>query len=206
MIAVDKARKVHVAWYGFVRCASSPEGVASHIYYTNNVSGTFSRPVDIKLALSEENGWYSKYPFLAVDSKGSAHIAFTRSTSQTSVREMDDIYYVTNAPQASVHGSSASIPSFQKPVQIVEGSSYPNKPGEVQGPSTPYLHCDSRGRLHLTFQAMQFGTNRSSHILYMTKKGGAWKPPVTANQGGLHFRASFHDRHSRQRPHRARHH
>ncbi len=91
-IAVDKDNHVHIAWNGFYAKAGAPDGVASDIFYSTNISGPFSAPVRIPVA---EN-WYSRDPDIAVDSNGCAHIVFRRSPNQSSITSADDLFYVSN--------------------------------------------------------------------------------------------------------------
>jgi hypothetical protein len=168
-IAVDKNNKVHIAWNAFYAKPGAPDGVAADIYYTNNISGNFIAPIRIRVAA----GWYSRDPSIAVDSKGHAHIVFRRSQNQTSVLSEDDIYYVTNAKG-----------DFKYPILLVDGKCE-LKPTDVPMPHDPIIHCDSRGHLHLTFQAWGVGDNyeKPYYLIYMNNVTGSWTKPSIAARG-----------------------
>ncbi len=163
-LAVDANNKVHIAWNAFYAKAGTPDGVVSDIYYTTNVSGTFSAPVRIRVAA----GRYSRGPSIAVDRNGHAHIVFRRSMEQAAITSEDDLYYVTNAKG-----------DFKHPILLVDGKY--GISGQVSEPSDPLVHCDSRGHVHLTFKAM-IGY-QGDLIVYMNNRSGAWTKPALAVQG-----------------------
>ena len=163
-IAVDPNNKVHIAWNAFYPKAGAPDGVAGDIYYASNVSGKFSAPVRIRVPA----GWYSRDPSIAVDGTGHAHIVFRRSMNQAALMSEDDLYYVTNAKG-----------DFKHPILLVDGKY--GISGQVSGPSVPRVHCDSRGRVHLTFLA---GIGyQGDLVVYMNNRSGAWTKPALAVQG-----------------------
>ena len=165
-IAVDANNKVHIAWNAFYPKAGAPDGIAADIYYTTNVSGKFSAPVRISVPA----GWYSRDVTIAVDAKGHAHIVFRRSMDQMNCESGDDLYYVTNAKG-----------DFKHPILLVDGKY--GISGQVGRPYNPLVHCDSRGHVHLTFQAMI--EYQGNLVVYMNNRSGAWTKPALAVQGNF---------------------
>ena len=166
-IAVDANNKVHIAWNAFYPKAGAPDGVAADIYYVTNVSGNFSAPIRIRVPA----GWYSRDASIAVDGNGHAHIVFRRSMNQTALMSDDDLYYVTNAKG-----------DFKYPILLVDGGFETS--GQVRSPYNPRVHCDSRGHVHLTFQAQGLGSQHPS-VVHMNNRSGAWTKPALAVQGNF---------------------
>ncbi len=169
-IAVDHSNHVHIAWTGAYYCPEAPDSVAMDIFYTHNMGGSFTTPVQI----SVPTGWYSRNPTIAVDGAGNAHIAFRRSEDQMTILVGDDIYYVTNAKG-----------NFDNLLLLVDGTSLPQDSTEVKGPRYPLLHCDSLDYVHLTIQALGLGDTYGDLLLYMNNVGGDWGDPVFTGEGNI---------------------
>ena len=179
-IAIDSKNNVHIAWYAFYEYPGAPDGVASNIFYSNNVKGKFCRSVEIKVPEGEDTGWYSKNPSISVDSQGNAYIIFVRWKHQVSLSSEDDIYYVTNAPIKNSNGIVINPGNrFKKPIRLVAGVGLRKKPEDVSGPNQPFIHCDSKDHVHITFQAWGFGDIWEC-ILYMNNSKGKWSKPSLA--------------------------
>jgi len=86
--AMDAQGKIHVAFVGWFLEEGAPDGVASEIFYTNNVEGSFCPPVRLPTAPVPPdapftgNPHYSKVPAIAVDGQGHAHVAYYRTAYQ----------------------------------------------------------------------------------------------------------------------------
>ena len=78
-MAMDTDGHVHVAFVGWFVQQGAPDGVASEIFYTNNVGGTFGTPLKLP---SAGTGSYSKEPKIALDAFGAVHIAYYRTDYQ----------------------------------------------------------------------------------------------------------------------------
>ncbi len=168
-IAVDQSNRIHVAWIGTYANSAAPDGVASDVFYSCSSGSGFSDPIKITVP----TGWYSRSPSIAADSTGNAHIAFRRSTHQTSVLSADDIYYVTNATGA-----------FSNPVLLVDGISGILKLNEVSMPDDPIINCDGQDRLHLTFRAFGLGSGLvGSLLVYINNTAGTWTTPTLIYKG-----------------------
>ncbi len=166
-IAVDANNKVHIAWNAFYAKTGAPDGIAGDIYYATNASGRFSAPVRIRVAA----GWYSRDVAIAVDPAGHAHVVFRRSTSQLNVLSDDDLYYVTDAKG-----------DFKHPVLLIDGVSGAPGPGAVAAPHNPLVHCDRRGRVHVTCLANSIGA-QAFPVVYLSCRSGAWTKPALAVRG-----------------------
>ena len=90
-IAVDQNNHIHVAWSGFHYHPDAPDSIASDIFYSNNIGGSFIPPIKIHVSTD----WYSREPTIDVDAAGKAHIAFRRSEDQVNMKSTDDIYIFT---------------------------------------------------------------------------------------------------------------
>ena len=169
-IAVDKKNVVHIIWQQLYASKKSPDGVVSDIYYTNNKDGTFMKA--IKLPVQEK--WYSRCPSITVDPKGNAHIVFRRSSDQTFILSEDDIYYV--------HSTGGTL---SKPLLLIDGKFGFLKSTEVSMPHNALIRADSKGSLHLFFQAFEFGNKFTIDdlILYMKNDNGSWSNPRIAGRG-----------------------
>jgi len=81
--AVDKNGYLHVVYTGLYYDPMARDSVAGEIYYTNNLTGSFSPPVKLPSLISNIHG-YSKEPSIAIDSNGTIHIAYYRCADQLS--------------------------------------------------------------------------------------------------------------------------
>jgi len=85
---LDHNGKLHIVFVGWFYKAGAPDDVASEIFYTNNISGTFMEPESLPKAvlpfppLFEADFYYSKEPTIAVDSNGTVHVAYYRTETQ----------------------------------------------------------------------------------------------------------------------------
>jgi len=85
---LDKNGYLHIAYVGWYVEPGAPDGVASEICYTNNLSGEFKVPEKLpkaELPFSpsfEDDFYYSKEPSIAVDSNGAVHVAYYRTEMQ----------------------------------------------------------------------------------------------------------------------------
>ena len=85
--ALDNNGKLHIVFVGWYYEGGAPDNVASEIFYTNNVSGTFIEPEKLPKAEIpfepnfEDAFYYSKEPAIAVDSSGTVHVAYTGRTT-----------------------------------------------------------------------------------------------------------------------------
>ncbi|RMD91867.1 MAG: T9SS C-terminal target domain-containing protein [Calditrichaeota bacterium] len=170
-IVVDQNNHIHIAWTGFYYQAGAPDNVASDIFYTNNIGGSFAQPVKIAVP----GDWYSREPTIAVDEAGHAHIAFRRSSDQINLLSEDDIYYVSN-----VAGD------FNNPILVVDGIFGVLNSGDVSMPYQTRIHCDTQGKVHLTFHAFEYVNGSENYfdcLLYLTNLTGDWGKPVLITDG-----------------------
>jgi hypothetical protein len=85
--ALDNNGKLHIIFVGWYYEPESPDGVASEIFYTNNLNGKFMEPVklpkaEIPFPPSRDDFYYSKEPSIAVSSSGTVHVAYYRTEFQ----------------------------------------------------------------------------------------------------------------------------
>ncbi len=130
-IAVDNDGHVHLVYTGTFLQEGAPDGVATDVFYTNNVVGDFFEPI----AVTAPTGYYSHEPTLDVDSEGHAHIVFRRNDSQTFVQSDDDIYYAHN-----LSGSFVAT-------RLIDGS----MSGPWYGPNSPVVCVDADDNVHFAF-------------------------------------------------------
>lgn len=102
--SLDKNGCLHIVYVGWYVQPGAPDGVASEIFYTNNLSGEFKEPEKLPkaelpfLPLFEDDFYYSKEPSIAVDSNGAVHVAYYRTEMQ--LEGSSWICYTNNASGA----------------------------------------------------------------------------------------------------------
>jgi hypothetical protein len=132
--------------------AGAPDGVATDIYYSNNVDGDFTVPISFTVP----TGYYSYRPTVAVDSEDSVHVVFTRRKYQTARSSDDDIYYVNNRKGA-----------FDAPLILVDGGPSWHRP------MMPMICLDSSDTVHIAFLG-----RRSPRLYYTNDSGGTFRTPT----------------------------
>lgn len=161
-LARDQQGHVHIAYMGAHYQAGAPDDVATDIFYTNNVGGSFSAPMQINVP----TGYYSYRPSIVVDADDVVHIAFARQMDQNSPAGDDDIWYVNNRTG-----------SFANPLKVVDGMAF----GAIHMPSAPMIEVDTGGIVHLSFLADDSDLN--ARVLYTNNGSGSFSTPTVVLQG-----------------------
>lgn len=156
----DQHGHIHIAYMGTHYQAGAPDDVATDIFYTNNVGGSFSAPVQINVP----TGYYSYRPSIVVDTSDVVHIAFSRQMDQNYPDRDDDIWCVNN-----------SGGSFANPHRIVDGVAG----GAIEQPREPMINVDARGVAHVAFLGWTPDTPAlTDRVLYMHNGSGAFGTPI----------------------------
>lgn len=149
-IKVDANNKAHVVYAH--KNGSSDNKI--NIYYTTNLSGTWSTPVRISSDAFNSDAFT---PEIALDAAGKAYVVYQHQSSTDSKRS---IYYVTNTSG-----------SWSAPARL-SNNAFNNDAG-----LNPAIAADVTGKAHVVFRH-KATTDNKFNIYYTTNTSGSWSAPV----------------------------
>jgi len=183
--AIDANGKLHVVFVGWFVQEGAPDGVASEIYYTNNVAGSFCDPIRLPTApvppdyLGFDELYYSKEPAIALDASGNVHVAYYRVEGQLDGAGV--LCYTNNTSGSFATPFSnfrfANSHALAQDVTVISIA--------LDGPGNVHIMCDS-GAHHTVGSGTSFSELAPLHPAVLTDYW-AERPVLRSDRtGGLH--------------------
>ena len=151
-IAVDPSGKSHITWQG--PHPTDPDWAPNQIQYTDNVSGTWSEPVQLTSGIDFNNQGSAE---IAVDSSGKSHITWYGPDPTTG--GVEQIWYADNTSG-----------DWSAPAQLTAATDFNSQ-------YLPKIAVGSSGKSHITWGGPDPTAGGVEQIWYADNTSGTWSAP-----------------------------